>query len=45
MCRICFITPSLIILHCDDHMFGDLNVFQFIVLVFLFVVSRMFIIN
>ena len=45
ICTICFITPSLIILYCDDYMFGDLNVFRFIVLVLVVVVSKIFVIN
>jgi len=36
------VIPSLVVLYCDDYMFGDVNIFRFIVLVFMFVVSIMF---
>nr|YP_009250630.1 NADH dehydrogenase subunit 5 [Heterotermes nr. tenuis COL.4PUERTO]AMX22959.1 NADH dehydrogenase subunit 5 [Heterotermes nr. tenuis COL.4PUERTO] len=38
------IISSLVILYSDDYMFGDLNIFRFIVLVLMFVVSMMFLI-
>jgi NADH-ubiquinone oxidoreductase chain 5 len=34
-----FLIYSLIILNSDDNMFGDLSIFQFIMLVLIFVVS------
>jgi NADH-ubiquinone oxidoreductase chain 5 len=37
-----FIISSLVILYSDDYMFGDLNIFRFISLVLIFVVSIMF---
>jgi len=40
-----FAIPSLIVLCFDDYMFGDVNIFRFIVLVLMCVVSRMFLIN
>nr|YP_009250682.1 NADH dehydrogenase subunit 5 [Heterotermes tenuior]AMX23011.1 NADH dehydrogenase subunit 5 [Heterotermes tenuior] len=39
-----FIISSLVILYSDDYMFGDLNIFRFISLVLMFVVSMMFLI-
>nr|YP_010987443.1 NADH dehydrogenase subunit 5 [Macrotermes herus]WON65875.1 NADH dehydrogenase subunit 5 [Macrotermes herus] len=39
-----FIISSLVILYSDDYMFGDLNIFRFILLVLMFVVSMMFLI-
>jgi NADH-ubiquinone oxidoreductase chain 5 len=39
-----FIISSLVILYSDDYMFGDLNIFRFISLVLMFVVSIMFLI-
>lgn len=39
-----FIISSLVILYSDDYMFGDLNIFRFILLVLMFVVSIMFLI-
>jgi hypothetical protein len=39
-----FINYSLVILYRDDHMYGDLNVVRFIVLVLMFAVSIMFLI-
>ena len=33
-----FIISSLVILHSDDYMFGDLNIIRFILLVLIFVV-------
>ena len=39
-----FIISSLVILDSDDHMFGDLNIFRFILLVLIFVVYIMFLI-
>nr|AQP29965.1 NADH dehydrogenase subunit 5 [Microtermes sp. 1 TB-2017] len=38
------IISSLVILYSDDYMFGDLNIFRFILLVLMFVVSMMFLI-
>lgn len=38
------IISSLVILYSDDYMFGDLNIFRFISLVLMFVVSMMFLI-
>ena len=37
-----FIISSLVILHSDDYMFGDLNIIRFIILVLIFVVSIIF---
>ena len=39
-----FITSSLVILYSDGYIFGYLNIFRFILLVFMFVVSIMFLI-
>nr|YP_009250448.1 NADH dehydrogenase subunit 5 [Coptotermes frenchi]AMX22647.1 NADH dehydrogenase subunit 5 [Coptotermes frenchi] len=39
-----FIISSLVILYSDDYMFGDLNIFRFISLVLMFVISMMFLI-
>jgi NADH-ubiquinone oxidoreductase chain 5 len=39
-----FIISSLVILYSDEYMFGDLNIFRFISLVLMFVVSMMFLI-
>jgi len=39
-----FIISSLIILYSDDCMFGDLNIFRFISLVLILVVSIIFLI-
>nr|YP_009250643.1 NADH dehydrogenase subunit 5 [Heterotermes cf. occiduus 3.12.2.AUS]AMX22972.1 NADH dehydrogenase subunit 5 [Heterotermes cf. occiduus 3.12.2.AUS] len=39
-----FIISSLVILYSDDYMFGDLNIFRFILLVLMFVISMMFLI-
>jgi hypothetical protein len=39
-----FIISSLVILYRDDYMFGDLNIIRFILLVFMFVVSIIFLI-
>ena len=39
-----FIISSLVILYSDDYMFGDLNVVRFILLVFMFIVSIIFLI-
>jgi NADH-ubiquinone oxidoreductase chain 5 len=39
-----FIISSLVILYSDDYIFGDLNIVRFILLVFMFVVSIMFLI-
>jgi len=39
-----FIISSLAILYSDDYMFGDLNIFRFISLVLMSVVSIMFLI-
>ena len=39
-----FIISSLVVLYSDDYMFGDLNIFRFILLVLMFVVSIMFLI-
>nr|YP_009351502.1 NADH dehydrogenase subunit 5 [Protermes prorepens]AQP29776.1 NADH dehydrogenase subunit 5 [Protermes prorepens] len=39
-----FIISSLVILYSEDYMFGDLNIFRFISLVLMFVVSMMFLI-
>jgi NADH-ubiquinone oxidoreductase chain 5 len=39
-----FIISSLVILYSDDYMFGDFNIFRFISLVLMFVVSIMFLI-
>ena len=39
-----FTAYSLVILYGDDYMFGDLNIFRFILLVLMFVVSIMFMI-
>jgi NADH:ubiquinone oxidoreductase subunit 5 (subunit L)/multisubunit Na+/H+ antiporter MnhA subunit len=37
-----FIISSLVILYSDDYISGDLSVFRFIILVFIFVVSTKF---
>jgi NADH-ubiquinone oxidoreductase chain 5 len=39
-----FVFISLVILYSDDYMFGDLNIFRFISLVLMFVVSMMILI-
>nr|YP_009711682.1 NADH dehydrogenase subunit 5 [Reticulitermes lucifugus]QGA46860.1 NADH dehydrogenase subunit 5 [Reticulitermes lucifugus] len=39
-----FIISSLVILYSDDYMSGDLNIFRFIMLVLMFVVSMLFLI-
>lgn len=39
-----FIISSLVILYSDDYMSGDFNIFRFIILVLMFVVSIMFLI-
>ena len=39
-----FIISSLVILYSDDYIFGDLNIFRFILLVLTFVVPIMFLI-
>lgn len=39
-----FIISSLVILYSDDYMYGDSNIFRFIMLVLLFVVSILFLI-
>nr|YP_009128250.1 NADH dehydrogenase subunit 5 [Reticulitermes aculabialis]AJO61986.1 NADH dehydrogenase subunit 5 [Reticulitermes aculabialis] len=39
-----FIISSLVILYSDDYMYGDSNIFRFIMLVLLFVVSMLFLI-
>lgn len=39
-----FIISSLVILYSDDYMSGDLNIFRFIMLVLIFVVSILFLI-
>jgi NADH-ubiquinone oxidoreductase chain 5 len=39
-----FIISSLLILYSDDYIFGDLNIYRFIMLVLIFVVSIMFVI-
>ena len=39
-----FIISSLVILYSDDYIFGDLNIFRFILLVLMFVVSIVFLI-
>jgi len=39
-----FIISSLVILYSDDYMFGDLNIVRFILLVFMFIVSIIFLI-
>ena len=39
-----FIISSLVILYRDDYIFGDLNIFRFILLVLTFVVPIMFLI-
>jgi NADH:ubiquinone oxidoreductase subunit 5 (subunit L)/multisubunit Na+/H+ antiporter MnhA subunit len=39
-----FIISSLVIVYSDDCLFGDLNIFPFILLVSMFVVSRIFLI-
>jgi NADH-ubiquinone oxidoreductase chain 5 len=39
-----FIIVSLVVLYSDDDMFGDLNIFQFIMMVLIFVVSIIFLI-
>jgi len=40
--RFVFIISSLLILYNDDYVFGDLNIFRFIMLVLTFVISIMF---
>jgi len=39
-----FIISSLLMLYSDDYIFGDLNIFRFIMFVLIFVVSKMFLI-
>jgi NADH-ubiquinone oxidoreductase chain 5 len=39
-----FIISSLVIPYSDDYMHGDLNIFRFIILVLMFVVSIIFLI-
>jgi NADH-ubiquinone oxidoreductase chain 5 len=39
-----FIISSLVILYSDDYMSGDVNIFRFIMLVLIFVVSMLFLI-
>jgi NADH-ubiquinone oxidoreductase chain 5 len=39
-----FIISSLVIIYCNDYIFGDLNIVRFILLVLMFVVYIMFLI-